>query len=228
MPFTSISRTSNKRFNRNLFFIGLMVFASSWYACKKTVSQVYQINGNITSSMTGAGLAASNVVLAQQVIANGIYNASYTPAAETTTDANGYYAMSWDRTNSNGVKITASYPNYITRTKYINPQDLSISAPYQQDLTLYPEAYLSVRLVHTGIENDFFGLKYANANFDCACCDSDEHDFYGSLDTTITCKIYGNFMLKYDKSISLASIDTLVHDSIYVSAFDTTYLELDY
>jgi hypothetical protein len=200
-----------------------------WMSCKKEESQVYKIKGQVYTAIDNSPLQGASVVLSQQVIANGIYNSNYTPAAESTTDASGAYAMEWDRTNSNGIKVVASFPDYISKTTYINPAYLSVGEAYNQNLTIHPQAFIQVRASNPdGASSDFFGITWANANFECSCCNSTQVGFYGAVDSTYTCKLYGNTWLLFDKKFQTAEQDTIIRDSIFVPAFQTSVLEFNY
>lgn len=201
-----------------------------WCGCKKEESQIYKIKGQIFNAIDDSPMQSASVIVSHQVIANGVYNSNYTQAAETSSDAQGNYAMEWDRTNSNGIKVVASYPEYISKTVYLNPADLTVNEAYNQNLTLQPQAFIQVNARNTGgATTDFFGLRWINAEFECSCCSNSlQIGFNGAVDTTYTCKLYGNTWLLFDKTFNTAEQDTTIRDSIFVPAFQTSVLEFDY
>jgi len=216
---------------RTKFYLMLLfVAAACWAGCKKEESQMYKIQGTVTNGLDNTPMQSAAVVLSQQVIANGVYNSNYTPAAETTTGTSGAYSMEWDRTNSNGIKVVASYPEYISKTIYINPADLVVGEAYTQNLTIQPQAFIEVRAINTdGASTDYFELTWINADFDCSCCSNNTQiGFSGAVDTSYTCKLYGNTWLYFDKTFETALQDTTIRDSVFVPAFTTSYLEFNY
>lgn len=200
-------------------------------ACKKEESQNLAMQGTITDGRNGEPLTGVNAVVSHQKISNGVFSLNFVEAARTTTDGNGNYNMSWDRANSNSIKLTGSLENYITRSAFVNPSSISPGTTYSQNLVMFPESFIRVRLINElpSADADNINFRFKDVSFDCTCCDVNPKSFTGAtIDTTFTCKLYGDTWLKYMRIVATADVDTTITDSIFVPAFQTSQIDITY
>lgn len=205
-------------------------FALILITCKKEEIN-YALEGRATAGNTNAALADASIEVQKQVVTSGVFGGSYSTAATTTSDANGAFSLTWPRENFAGLKLKASKSQYITREINLSVNDFSGSSAVTQNVELYPEAYINVHIQNTGTtnESDQLNFTYTNAQFDCLCCANGWKTFEGiSVDTNLTCKLYGDTWLKYQKQVLTLEGDTTINDSIFCPAFVTTDLEISY
>ncbi len=208
----------------------LIAFALLLITCKKEETS-YILEGRAFMGSTNSPLADASVEVQKQVVTSGVFGGSFSTAATGTTDANGAFSMTWPRENFAGLKLKASKSQYITREILLSVNDFSGNNAVTQNVELYPEAYIHVHIQNNGTANDTDQLHftYTNAQFDCLCCANGWKTFDGAgIDTNLTCKLYGDTWLKYQKQVITMEGDTTINDSIFCPAFNTTNLEISY
>lgn len=208
-----------------------MTLSLCFLSCGKEEAQVLNLKGTISDGRTGNPLNGVEAVVAHQIVENGVFSINYQEAARGSTDGAGQFNLSWDRANSNSIRLTASLDNYISRNVFINPSSMIAGESFNQDVAIYPEAFIQVRLRNTGSTDpeDNIGFRFENANFDCACCDNLIRNFSGAeVDTVLQCKVYGDSWLRYRRVIATSALDTAITDSSYVPAFNTTIVDIEY
>jgi hypothetical protein len=200
------------------------------FSCKKDEAN-YALEGVVTHARTGEPLPVTYVSVQKQSVSNGTFGASYSTAATDVTNGSGHYQMSWSRENFASLKFTADRENYIRREIDLNIDNFTDGRTVTLNASLYPEAFVSVHIQNTGpaSTSDILNFTFTNAQFDCACCNNGWKVFEGAtVDTTFQCRLYGDMWLKYQKVIITQSGDTLVSDSVYCPAFETTPIGITY
>lgn len=197
--------------------------------CKKEEGK-YAIAGKITHARTGEPLNGAAVNLQKKSVGGSVYSAAYTTAANTTTASDGAYHMEFARENFGGLKLAAHYSQFISREQELNVAGFDVGSTYNQSLSLYPEAFVQVHFQHPSLaaSSDKIRFTFLNAQFDCVCCYEGYQEFAGVVDTTTTCKLYGDQWLKYRAIFTHAEQDSTVVDSVYCPAFQTTQLLISY
>lgn len=211
-----------------IFFASLISFI--FITCKKESSD-YRLEGKIINGNTGAGMNGVFVEIQKQVVSGGTFGAVYSTAATTSTDPSGKFSVSWQRENFAALKMIASTGQYITRESALNVNDFTSGGAVTRNLEIYPEAFIEVQIQNTGsaAATDVFKFTFTNAEFDCLCCAIGWKTFPGiDVDTTWQCRVYGDHWLKYRKEIETADSDTIVDDSIWCPAFQTSTLDISY
>jgi hypothetical protein len=212
-----------------IFITGVLVLN----ACKKDESSSYSLTGTVRDGDTGEGLSNVSVVVEKQVIQNGVFGQTWLNAVATNTVSDGSFNCTWPRENFAALRVTPEKENYVGGIKNLdvdafkNAQDFSLS----NDLVMFKEGFVSVSLRNTGeaAAQDRLAFTFLNANFDCNCCSNFWRVYEGaSVDTTFTCRIYGNRWLKYQVNTTLGFADSIAVDSVYCSAFTTTAVQIDY
>lgn len=214
-------------------YIGILILVIGLISgCKKDNAD-YTISGHVIDGDTGESLASATIEIEKQVVSSGVFGQTFQSAMTTTTDASGNYSGTWPRENFAALRLNAERENYISASR-----DLSVDAFKDQgfhleaeDVKLYKEAFVQVNLANTGMtaSSDHLAFTFLNANFDCNCCSNGWRIFDGaSIDTSFTCRIYGNRWLKYQIQSTLASHDSIYVDSIYCPAQTTAVVSIDY
>lgn len=197
--------------------------------CKKEKGE-YALQGTVTHGRTGAAIANVALNVQKQVVTGSTYSSVYSPAANTNSDGSGFYSMKWERENFAKLKVVANYPQFISKEQELNVSSFSVGTPYQQNLALYPEAYVQMNIQNMlpAANTDKLTFTFVNANFDCFCCSNGYKIMSGLTDTAFTCKLYGDQWLKYQCNFNLGGPDSLVVDSVWCAAFQTTPVYVQY
>lgn len=211
-------------------FLNCMLLFNS---CKKDESASYGLGGRVFDGDSGEGLTGVQVVVEKQVIQNGVFGQTWLNAATSATSSDGAYTCNWPRENFAAIRVTPEKQSYVAGVKNLavddfkNAEDFTLS----QDLVMFKEGFITVNLRNSGqaAEQDRLAFTFLNANFDCNCCSNFWRVFDGAaIDTTFTCRIYGNRWLKYQINTTIGFADSIAVDSVYCPAFATTAVQIDY
>jgi hypothetical protein len=209
-----------------LLYICMLVISS---ACKKEGAVQFNLNGRVTDADDGNTLSGVSIEVEKQVVQNGVFGNTYQNALTTNTDNSGNYSGSWPRENFAALRILAEKTNYIKAER-----ELDINAfddgTVTENIQLYKEAFTSLRFMHSnGNENDRLSFTFINANFNCNCCANGWRTWQSAnIDTTITCRVYGNRWLKYQVQTQIGFTDSSYVDSLFCDAFVTTSRVIQY
>ncbi|MFN5621391.1 MAG: hypothetical protein ACK478_08820 [Flavobacteriales bacterium] len=212
-----------------IFLCCMLVF----HSCKKDESASYGLGGRVVDGDSGEGLSGVEVLIEKQVIQNGVFGQTWSNASTATTASDGAYTCDWPRENFAALRVTPEKQSYVGGVKNLdvdafkNAEDYSLS----KDLVMYKEGFITVNLRNGGqaTAQDRLAFTFLNANFDCNCCSNFWRVFDGaSVDTTFTCRIYGNRWLKYQINTTIGFADSIAVDSVYCPAFATTAVQIDY
>jgi hypothetical protein len=200
------------------------------YACKKDGAVNYSITGRVSDADEGTSLEGVLITVEKQVVQNGVFGNTFQPALTTTSNADGNYSGSWSRENFAALRLTATKNQYIPSESNLDIDQLEAEQTIQKELTLYKEAFASIRFQHSdGAESDRLSFTFLNANFNCNCCANGWKVIEGpAVDTSFTCRVYGNRWLKYQVLKQIGFSDSSFVDSIYCPAFITTQRTIDY
>jgi hypothetical protein len=207
----------------------LIISAFCFCACKKDGIDPFSIKGKITDFSTGSGLSGASIKVETQAVQNGVYSNTYERALTTTTSSDGHFEGSWERETFTSIKLIAEKTSYIPIDIELNEQEIG-SGEINKNLTIYPEAFASLRFAHSGFNaNDRLSFNYINTNFDCACCKPGWKTITGDqIDTTFNCKVYGNHWLVFEVLTHINDVDSSFTDSIFCPAFSETSKLINY
>lgn len=199
------------------------------FSCKKENTE-YHLSGLVYNASNNAAMEGVNVTMKKKVVSSGTFNSNFANAVSSTTASDGSFSLIWPRENFAALKLVASKDQYITVEQNFIVEDFNTENLMMTQVPLYPEAFISVHVKNIGdvSEDDVFRYSFINAYFDCICCNNEWKNFEGPTDTTLECRMYGDYWLKYYRQTTTAEQDTLTRDSIFCPAFSTTVLELNY
>lgn len=198
--------------------------------CKKEDGN-YILKGRITNGNTGAPLSDVGVKILKQTVSGGTFGGSFSTAASTTTDGSGQYELSWPRENFSALRVVAEKNQFISRTINLTVDNFSPGEAQTQDISVYPEAFVAVRIQNTGATspNDELDFTFTNAFFDCVCCSNGWKYFSGSnIDTTFECRVYGDRWIKHQRHVITAELDSIISDSIFCPSYQSTQIDISY
>ncbi len=215
---------------RTIYFtVFALILSVLLFQCKKEKGE-YTLTGKVTHGRTGAAINGAAVNVQKKVVGNSTYSAAYATAANTQTDGSGNFSMTFERENFAALKLSGSYPQFIAKEQELNVSNFTVGTPYTQNLQLYPEAYIQLNITNTlpSEDEDLLKFTFINAHFDCFCCSNGFKNYTGAVDTTVTCKLYGDQWLKYQANFNFGGPDSVLVDSIWCPAFQTTQLNITY
>jgi hypothetical protein len=218
----SYPKTVNMAFR--FLFIILVLFS-----CKKD-NKNYILQGKVTNPRQSQPLAGASVDLSKQVVGGGTFNGSFNNAASSLTDNAGDYKLEWPRENFAALRLNVSKQDFFPIQIDLPPSDFSAGEEVTRNISLYPKATVQVSINHSNNVSQFDQIEFSfmNAQFDCDCCNNDGKFFQGAVDTTFECLLYGDTWLKYSQEIITSQLDSLVIDSIWCPAFQTTPIGISY
>lgn len=201
--------------------------------CKKDENKPYALGGRVLDGDSGQGLPNVEVTVEKQVIENGVFGQTWSNAVVVNTASDGTFNCAWPRENFAALRVIPIKTDYVGVVKNLNVDAFKTAENFTlaDNLVMYKEAFITVNLRNTGqaAEQDQLAFTFLNANFECNCCSNFWRVFEGAaVDTTLTCRVYGNRWLKYQVNTTLGFNDSIFVDSVYCPAFATTAIEIDY
>lgn len=197
-----------------IFLFALILLTSN---CKKEENKSFILKGKVTDAQSNTPLGNVSILAEQQLLEGGSFGGFYSEAANGNTSSNGEYRMEWDNSNIVEARVTGSIQGYITRVYNLNASSFQPGEEITQNLSLYPEANIQVRLQKTGVVLNAtqINFRFENADFDCLCCSNEWRNISANnTDSTFTCKVYGDTWLKYRYEILQSGETLFMRDSI--------------
>jgi hypothetical protein len=209
----------------------LFSFACFFISCKKNEDNNFYLQGSVVSGADQQPLANTQVTVKKQVIESGVYGSAFTTAASALSPASGSYNLKWPMETFAALKLIAEKDQYITREISLNVSSFSAGNTVTQNVILQPEAFVEVHIQNNELTDpsDELLFTFTNAQFDCYCCKNEWRTFQGTnVDSTFQCKLYGETWLKYQTQVQTPTFDTIINDSVWCPAFQTTTLNVSY
>jgi hypothetical protein len=205
----------------SLFFL----IAICLLACKKTPIQ-FTIKGKINDLAFNNGLALANIDL-YEVKAG---STQKTHISATSTDSEGNYSIAFDRDQAEKYYIEVNKNQYFSVEKEIYFSDLSTEKDNTVNIDIDAMATVSWTIKNIGQADstDVYKLQKLNGKTDCTgCCPNSIYTYAGALvNDTLTCITKGNKYVTFYKIDNQAQ--TSVLDSVYCTAFQTSYYKITY
>jgi hypothetical protein len=219
---------NNKKMQK-LIGISIIVMLLVLDACKKDTLNPFTIKGKVTDARNGSGLAGVTVKVEKQSVQNGVYTNTYQRALTTTTGDDGHFEGSWERETFASLKLLAEKTRYIPIETILTEQEIG-SGEINKNITMHPEAFANLRFIHNGTSSDDrISFNYTNTNFVCACCQPGWKTIVGAqVDTTFSCKVYGDHWLVFEVITHINNVDSSYTDSLFCPAFMETSDEVAY
>lgn len=224
--------TSYRTYNSTLRLLTVFLLIIFTISCKKEEQTPnLNIQGRILDSSNSNGVSNATVRLSQQVLSDGTFSSIFQPVGTVSSSSNGSYSFEFPRDAASEFKIEVEKDNYFFKEVSINPDNVPVGSAYTANIGIAPMAWVryTIQNVNPISSADEASFQYINANFECQCCNNDLHSFEGmSVNESEKCLLEGNFYLKYRYTIDKDTIDLTVIDSVYCTAFDTTYISIEY
>ncbi|MBL7943876.1 MAG: carboxypeptidase regulatory-like domain-containing protein [Flavobacteriales bacterium] len=213
------------------YFLLLLIAAVFIPGCGKDKNFDYSLTGVVKNARSLQPISGVDIAVSQQLLSGGTFNQNFNFLASTTTDGSGNYTLEFPRENAVAYRFDASADEYIPRSFEFDQDDFEIDEPKAFNFSLYPEAFVEVHLSNQlpSTVSDVFSFRFDDADFDCQCCNEEWKVIEGSdADTTFSCRLYGDTWLHYVTHLVAPETDTLIVDSLWCPAFQTSFIDIDY
>jgi len=208
----------------------IIILMMSAGSCRKAPSELI-LEGKTMEYGGIQPLSGVALSVEQRVVDGAVFIGAYSLAASTTTSADGTYRMAWPRTQLAGLRLLTSRSGYIPVTLELSPDDFAPGETVYQNIRLRPEAFITMNLRNSGpgYSEDLLRFRFYGETYNCACCSAEWREFTGAdVDTSLTCRVYGNQWARYWAEVVSPDGNQLVLDSVWCPAFQTTSVEFDY
>jgi hypothetical protein len=200
-------------------FIFILALAFIFSSCKKDEEKnTYLLKGTVTDALNGQAISGARVEVEQQTLDGSTFGAIYNFASGGETNGSGSFNLEWEKANLVEARVTGAKAGYITRIYNLNASSFKPGEPVTQNLALFPEANIQIRVQKTGVNPNANALnfRFENAEFDCLCCNNSWRNFNNTTtDSTFTCRAYGDSWLRYRYEVVTGSNSELLRDSIF-------------
>lgn len=200
-------------------------------ACKKDENGTLFIDGRVLEEPGNTPVPGVSVTLLQQNLDGGTFSSAYVPVNTVITNSSGVFAFEFERSNTSSYKLEFRKSLYFEKDLNINPDNIQIGNPYSTTQYMQPKAWVSTRLYNDLPQNelDLIEFNYSNASFECACCNNNRLELYGTtVDTSFICALPGGYELSYLVNVTKDTSDLFLLESIVCPKFDTTYINVGY
>jgi hypothetical protein len=204
----------------------LFLFAAT--SCKKDTIQ-YTFQGVVSETVNQQPISEADIAIFQKPFNNSITSAYYELAGSSTSNSNGIFDLTFDRTKVTEFLIEISKEGYFGYESLLNSDEVS-----SDEINLISAKLDSKSWIEFDIENvppnnitDDFTMIFYNYRPDCEECATSDYNYMpGIVDTTFrivsTAGQYFNFTY-----IDVESGNSY-HDSIFMTPFDTTNYSIVY
>ena len=201
--------------------VGLMT------SCKKDPIQ-YTFQGTIKESVNLANLSGVSVDISQKTYDGNVASVFFNSVGSLTTDANGFYEISFDREKVVEFKIDLFLNGYFDVEEIINSSETTTENPNVFNFTLEPKSWIRFNLTNIdGAIADEFTMIHYNFREECAgCTTNDYYYYYGIVDSTFTYTTTGGQYTRYSYKTPGGAV--YIQDSVYTTLFDTVVVNLNY
>jgi hypothetical protein len=212
--------------------VNLILIVLIAVACKKTINLNRNWEGYVFDKNTGNSVAGAIVKIKASIVSSGVFNSSLQPIATVTTDNNGFYSFEYERNNFAEIVAEVNKPNYFVYTQELEINEIADNKNVQQNFTVTPRAWIRVQIEHQGNGVDQINLNYRNLTVyrDCLnCCKNDNLNFSNeNVNHSSICTSEGNLFHRYRTLTTVNGQKTELIDSVYLTAGDTTLIDIVY
>ena len=198
--------------------------------CKKEDLEL-TINGIVQDPNLALVLSSASIQLAAKEISGGTFNNNFNTVANTSTNSNGQFSLTFERKTVSEYRIRVSKNGYFEKEVFITGDAVQPDSPYNVSIEAIPQAFYSLRVQNTNPIDDSDRISYRNTNADleCSCCTNQTVTLIGQqIDTSYTCVHEGAKWLKYYYEVEKNGNTNSFIDSIFLTAFDTTSNHIQY
>lgn len=200
--------------------------------CKKTPENALTLSGVITDIRTGEGIAGVDVTLEEQVVASGVWVGTWSEAGAASTDAAGRYEIGFGRQNALAYQTRATKPLFFPAKQDISADNWRGETTSEWHASLVPKGWAAISFVNSqpfdAPEATIVDFRLLHTNpMNLPVCGTDWTHFIGNdLPAPSVCLLEGDRYLPYTLEVERDGDMSVLIDSVYISRFDTTMLQI--
>lgn len=221
----------SRKFYVVFLIIICVIIANSNTSCNKDKNLI-KISGYVFDPNNNTYVQGANITVSSIKVSSGFYNSNYTDISSATTEANGSFSFEFDQEKSAGYRFYIFKENYFDHTIDVPDADIQPENIYAPAFELYTVSYLKLHVKNSSPydENDFIAYSYNIDNINCVdCCTNTVFKGYGtSYDSTYKCKTHGSRNVQINWHVTKWTSDVAYSDTVFCTAFDTTFYEILY
>ncbi|MFQ3676164.1 MAG: carboxypeptidase-like regulatory domain-containing protein [Endomicrobiia bacterium] len=216
------------KFYRNTILCFLIISAIVFTTCKKEENII--ISGRITNVVDSSPIPNAKVILYENAVNSGSYNAMYSKISETFTDENGNYSFEIEQKVYVKFKIIIETDDYYLKNIEFFAEDGKTE--YLKNILLARKSFLKVfvKNISPKLESDVLKLRIENINSECEQCDNGQFRYFNgaNVDTTFIVNVVGGETVRivwisihngesqnYNQNLYCVPEDTVVLNCIY-------------
>jgi hypothetical protein len=163
-------------------FAIITLVATAFFACKKKSNELI-IEGRVISSVSGNGIAGTEIKLFGNGLNSGVYNPNFSSIASASSGNDGMYRLMFENPNPVQYKCKFSANNYLEKDVLLNPDEILATQPFLFDVAMLPKGLVHFQFSNEqpGSSSDLMTFQLADYGLDCACCPSSLISFSGPV-----------------------------------------------
>lgn len=213
-------------------FIYFTLFVFIFSACRKNNELSITIEGTVLNSGDQSYAAGVTVKVKFQEIGSGTVSTAYQTIASTTTDANGFYRVTFDKPAAAEYKFELSSPRHFASEFTESADNISATQTNTRNFQIDPLSWFAVHLknVNPVTTQDMIIFQNNSESNPCStCCNNVAQSFTGmNTDTVLVCKRKGGTRIKFSWIVQKGSSNQTYSDSVLVAPYDTSFYQLNY
>ena len=189
---------------------------------------MYTFKGHAIEDQNGEALAGVEISISQKPFSTQVLNSNYESVGSVTTDANGNYELTFERTKVTEFKVEIEKQGYFYQEIIIGSGDVSSENDNIIDIEMEAQSFVQFLIQNTGQaeSTDLLNLLLLNPKTGCpACPETDSYYYEGVVDTIVT------FPTDAGRYYNFTYINVGVNsktDSVFVTPFDTIIYSINY
>ena len=209
----------------------VLTLIGSLISCRKKNTQV-EFSGKVINPANNQAVADAAVSLASTSVQSWVYNSNFQDIANGISSDDGIFSFLFNDQAASAYRIYIYKSNYFSNTTLINANDVSSERKYNADFDLFSEATVVLHISNTNPQDNSDRILYKILSVTQACSNCCPTNYIEGLgnnyDTIINCTTYGNMYFIVESNITKGLNTVIRRDSVYMTPFQTTEIEIFY
>ncbi|OQA00685.1 MAG: hypothetical protein BWY70_00624 [Bacteroidetes bacterium ADurb.Bin408] len=216
---------------RALFLICLLLSLFFLNNCKKKTNEV-KFSGKVINPGSNQPVGDAQVSLSSTSVQSWVYNSNFQDIASCNSNQDGSFQFEFEEQAASAYRIYIYKPKYFSNTTVINANDVTSESGYYSTFGLVPEAIIKLHVKNQSPVDSADRILYKVLSGSVNCpngCPASYIEGLGmSYDTLLTCKTEGDKYFLVESNITKGGGTFIRRDSVYMTPFDTTALNILY
>lgn len=199
--------------------------------CKKKENNV-KFSGKVINPGNNQAVGDAQVSLSSTSVQSWVYNSNFQDIASVNSNQDGSFEFQFEEQAASAYRIYIYKPKYFSNTTVINANDVTSESGYYSTFDLVPEAMIILHVKNQTPADSADRILYKILRGAVSCpngCPASYIEGLGmNYDTLITCKTEGDKFFLVESNITKGGGTIVRRDSVYITPFDTTALNILY